>query len=151
MSFLLELNELLGTHYCLRVHRDVVDAVSLELLCIMRVCHKQKLQGSPWRYIGLEVPRADVNKAGQDKVVGEDEKLDEEHDRMLLDLEVVRVDVLNDRVEVELRDAFYFYALKLVRLELLLFEFVGRGKHRGEVGAASLEDQAVALYQGILN
>ena len=36
-------------------------------------------------------------------------------------------------------------------LELLLFEFVGGGKHRGEVGAASLEDQAVALDQCILN
>jgi hypothetical protein len=70
---------------------------------------------------------------------------------MLLDLEVVRVYVLNDRVEVELRDAYYFYALKLVRLELLLFKFVGGGKHRGEVGAASLEDQAVALDQGILD
>ena len=74
----------------------------------MRICHKQKLQGSPWRYIRFEVPRADVNQAGQDEVVSEDEKLDEEHDRMLLDLEVVRVDVLYDRVEVELRDAFYF-------------------------------------------
>jgi hypothetical protein len=70
---------------------------------------------------------------------------------MLLDLEVVRVDVLNDRVEVELRNAYYFYALKLVRLELLLFKSVGRGKHRGKVGAASLEDQAVALDQGILD
>ena len=46
---------------------------------------------------------------------------------MLLDLEVVRVDVLDDRVEVELRDAHYFYALKLVRLELLLFKSVGGG------------------------
>ena len=70
---------------------------------------------------------------------------------MLLDLEVVRVDVLDNRVEVELRDAHYFYALKLVRLELLLFESVGGGKHGGEVGAASLEDQAVALDQGVLN
>ena len=70
---------------------------------------------------------------------------------MLLDLEVVRVDVLNDRIEVELRDTHYFNALKLLRLELLLFESVGGGKHRGEVGAASLEDQAVSLDQGILN
>ena len=127
MSLLLELHELLAAHYGLGVHRDVVDAVSLELLGIMRVGDKQQLQGSPRRYIGLEVPRADVNQAGQDEVVGEDEQLDEEDDRMLLDLEVVRVHVLDDRIEVELRDAYYFYALKLVRLELLLFESIGRG------------------------
>ena len=93
----------------------------------MRVGDKQQLQGSPWKYIGLEVARADVDQAGQDEVVGEDEELDEEDDRMLLDLEVVRVHVLDDRIEVELRDAYYFYAFKLVRLELLLFESIGGG------------------------
>lgn len=38
-----------------------------------------------------------------------------------------------------------------MRLELLLFESVGGRKHRGEVRAASLEDQAVALDQGVLD
>jgi len=41
MSLLLELNELLAAHYSLVVHRDVVDAVSLELVGIMRVGDKQ--------------------------------------------------------------------------------------------------------------
>ena len=43
MSLLLELNELLAEHYSLGVHRNVVDAVPLELLGIMRVGDKQEL------------------------------------------------------------------------------------------------------------
>ncbi len=81
------------------VRANIIDAVPLELLGIMRMGQEQNLEGVLLVNVRLQVLRADVDKAGQEEEVSHYEQSSVELPGLVRDEEVVRVDVLDQRVE----------------------------------------------------
>jgi hypothetical protein len=94
MCLLCKLLELLGfQNFCL-IHCNEVDTVALKLLSIMAVGDQEQDYRGVYCYKGLEIAGADVHKAGEQEVVRENHQAHEKIDRVLLDVEMVRVHVL---------------------------------------------------------
>lgn len=94
MCLLCKLLELLGFQNLCLIHCNEVDTVALKLLSIMAVGHQEQDHCGVYCYKGLEIAGADVHKAGEQEVVRENHQAHEKIDRMLLDVEMVRVHVL---------------------------------------------------------
>lgn len=71
-----------------------MDTVALQLLSIVTMGDQEQDHSCVYCYKGLEVPGADIHKTGEQEVVCEDHQSHEEIDRMLLDVEMVRVHIL---------------------------------------------------------
>lgn len=99
----------------------------------------------------FDVTRTDLLQSWNQKIVSVDEQLQEEFDALLADVEVVRVEVLDDAVEENLWDTVHldqFEGILALLLVLFLgnfFEAVGPVKHGSEVFTPSSQHHRVAL------
>lgn len=86
----------------LLIQGEVVGAVLLQLVSIMSMSNEEYLQHSLGVDELFEVAGADFHQSVEHEEVSEDQQLDEELCLLFLDVEVVRVDVLDDAGEVGL-------------------------------------------------
>jgi hypothetical protein len=130
----LELSPTSLVHDLLLIHSNVVDAVLLKLLSVVCVSNEQDLESSSDIDKLLEVAGADLNKSGEHEEVSVDHQLDEELSILFLDVEVIRVDILDYACEVRLGNAFNLD--NTLVLLLALFEVVLVREHASEVVAS---------------
>lgn len=102
MSLLYKLLELFCFQNLCLIHCNEVDTVALKLLSIVTMSDQEQDHCCIYCYKGLEIAGADIHKAGEQEVVGKNHQAHKKIYRMLLDVEMVRVHVLKDGVEVDL-------------------------------------------------
>lgn len=89
MSLLSEVLECRALQDLGLVNRDVVDAVALELLCVVGMRKQKHRQGSFRVHVFLEIVGTDVDETRQHEVVCVYEELNKEVKRVTQDLEPV--------------------------------------------------------------
>ena len=102
MSLLYKLLELFCFQNLCLIHCNEVDTVALKLLSIVTMSYQEQYHSCIYCYKWLEIAGADIHKAEEQEVVGKNHQAHEKIYRMLLDVEMVRVHVLKDGVEVDL-------------------------------------------------
>lgn len=135
------------------VNGEEVDAVLLKLVGIVSVSYQQYLKSCAGIDKLFQVAGTYLDEARQHEIVSVDEESDEELSFLSLDVEVIRINILDDTIEIRFGDthhidhAFSFRLLSGLRLH----EGVFLREHVAEVDATSHENQAVCFNQRVVN